>query len=153
MIRKNGEGPYLLVLGVLASKLLVVWQLEAIVLKSSKYLAFSMTSSTITHTVPKFLAIHNVEDFIVYPSGPAAPLQFYIDNGKKIPSTFGVVLIQHGDAEVVLLHAARNVLFSLGLDPLKTLAREWAIACPCVTFPAAVTALVSFYTGVARMCK
>ena len=59
--------------------------------------------------------------------------------------------IQHGEPEAVLLHAARNAFFSLGVGPLKTLAREWQIDCPCVSLPATVTALVSFfilhYTG------
>ena len=150
-MRYKGQGHYFLVLGPLASKVLVCWKLEPTPIKKSDFFIF-FVGGDVKNTEPSFLVVNDVEDFCVFPSSPAAPFQIYLENDKTIPKQgFGIALVQHGFSEPALLYAAKNAFFDLTLATLKLLVTEWSIETPCLTLPDTVAACVSFfiekYTG------
>ena len=57
----------------------------------------------------------------------------------------GVVLLQHGKGIPVLLHAAQNAFFKLGLSRLNALFKEYEIESTGITLAPTVTACVKLF--------
>ena len=147
VIRRVSDGVFYLVCGVLLSKLLVVWQLEAVSVGRGKdKQAFLLGGGQVLNTTPQFLAIFDFDLFEVLPATAVSPMHYFMALGRKLPACYrmGVVLLQHGAPLPVMLHAAQNAFFTLDLTKLKSLCAEEDIDTPGVTLAMTLTACIKF---------
>ena len=146
IIQKKAEPScFYIVLGSLVSRLLLVWMVEAVSIPKTNYNVFLVGTDAVDNKDPRAFIVLNIEEFVVIPAAPVAPAHYFLALKRSLPEKMGVVLLQHGKTEPVLLHAANNAFFDLGLPRLKALCKEYSIETPCVTLAPTLCACVKHF--------
>ena len=146
VIHRVGDGMFFMVCGVIASKVLVVWQLEALDLnKSTNHKVFLFSSERVRNTFPTFLVILDLDYYQVVPTSAIAPIHYLLALKRVLPQRMGVVLLQHGKFLPVMLYAAQHAFFNMDLPQLKKICSFWGIEAPGVTLPITLTACIKFF--------
>ena len=144
-MQKKQDSGFYMVLGALASRILLVWQVEAVSVPRTNHKVFLVGSENVNNREARAFVVFNIDDFVVYPASPIAPAHYFIALKRNLADRMGVVLLQHAKAEPVLLHAARNAFFDLGLARLNKLCKEYGIECAGVTLAHTVCACVKHF--------
>ena len=136
---------YHVVVGILAFKIVVLWQVMPEDIPKSKLKVFRLGAGDVANVRPTLMTCMDLDEFEVVPSTPVRPLHYWLARKKKIPIRLGVVLRQHGPHVPVLLHEARNAFWDLDLPQLKKLVAEFGIMVVGISLPATLSACVSFF--------
>ena len=110
-----GDGSVFIVLGSLASKVLLVWRVESVDVPATNHQVFLLGGGRVFNDSPTALVVTDLTDFNIVPASPISPIHYLLALKRKLPARMGVVLLQHAAAVPVLLYAAQNAFFSLGL--------------------------------------